>query len=93
MTTETLGAIDLIMELPEKLYFGESDKGILEIYSARESDNEVEYVRTDVFIKKAEKYLTEKFINDVSVLSGGVVSINFNAAISNFVKYMEESKV
>lgn len=43
----------------------------------------------DAFIEKAEKYLTEKFINDISVLAGGVVSINFDAAISNFVKYMK----
>ena len=49
----------------------------------------VEYVRKDDFIKNAEKYLTEKFINDVSVLAGGVVSINFDAAISSFVKYMK----
>jgi hypothetical protein len=47
------------MELPEKLYFGESDKGILEIYSARESDNEVEYIRKDVFIEEVCKYLQE----------------------------------
>ena len=49
----------------------------------------VEYVRKDDFIKNAEKYLTGKFINDVSVLAGGVVSINFDAAISSFVKYMK----
>ena len=45
---------------------------------------------TDAFIKKAEKYLTEKLIKDVSVLAGGPVSINFNAAFSNFLKYMKE---
>ena len=41
------------MKAPEKLYFGESDKGILEIYSNRESNDEIEYTRTDVFIDKA----------------------------------------
>lgn len=44
-------------EAPEKLYFGESDKGILDIYSTKESDNEVEYTRTDVFIEKATLWL------------------------------------
>lgn len=50
---------------------------------------DVEYTRTDAFIEKSKKYLTEKFIKDVSILAGGVVSINFNPAISNFVKYMK----
>lgn len=45
--------------VPEKLYFGESDKGILDIYSTKESDNEVEYVRTDAFIEKAIEYISE----------------------------------
>ena len=60
-------------EVPEKLYFRESDKGILDIYSAKESDDDIEYVRTDAVIKKAENYLrnecqrfilTEKDIDD-----------------------------
>ena len=42
---------------PEKLYFGESDKGILDIYSTKESDNEVEYIRKDAFIEKACEWL------------------------------------
>jgi hypothetical protein len=44
-------------EAPERLYFGESDKGVLDIYSTKESDNEVEYTRTDAFIEKAENFL------------------------------------
>lgn len=48
-----------------------------------------EYVHKDDFINDVEKYLTEKFIKDVSILAGGVVIINFDAAINNFVKYMK----
>ena len=48
------------MEAPEKLYFGESDKGILDIYSGRESDDEIEYTRTDAFIDKAVDYIANK---------------------------------
>ena len=80
------------MEAPEKIYLFENpisgypdDRWL----SSRSGEDDVEYTRTDAFIKKAEKYLTEKFIKDVSVLAVGVVSINFNAAISNFVKYMK----
>ena len=47
-------------EVPEKLYFRESDKGILDIYSTKESDNEVEYVRTDAFIEKARKWFEQQ---------------------------------
>ena len=48
-------------EAPEKLYFGEIDKSVLDIYSTKESDNEVEYTRTDVFIEKTLKFLDENF--------------------------------
>ena len=41
------------METPERIYFGEADKSVLDIYSTKEHEDEVEYVRTDVFIEKA----------------------------------------
>ena len=47
-------------EAPEKLYFGEVDKGgILDIYSIKESDDEIEYTRTDAFIEKACEWLSK----------------------------------
>ena len=48
-----------------------------------------EYIRTDAFIEKVENYLKNQFIKDVSVLAGGVVSINFETAINNFINYMK----
>ena len=77
-------------EAPEKLYFGESDKGILDIYSTKESDNEVEYIRTDAFIEKALAYLNSKFYFHNAFY--GVVSTDFNAMeelFEDFRKYME----
>lgn len=53
------------MEAPEKLYFGEVDKGILDIYSNRDSNDEIEYTRTEVFIDKAEKWLDEHIFDYV----------------------------
>ena len=47
-------------EAPEKLYFGERDKGVLDIYSTKESDNEVEYTHTDAFIEKAKKWFEKQ---------------------------------
>ena len=66
-------------EAPEKLYFGESDKGILDIYSTKESDNEVEYTRTDAFIEKACEWLE----NNLQGIVGGSIYID------DFRKYME----
>ena len=92
------------MKTPEKIYIQpNAHDGWFEINP--NSDIFVEYVRKDAFIEKAEKYLTGKFINDVSVLAGGavhyifaqgypflyvgVIDINFDSAISNFIKYMK----
>ena len=65
-------------EAPEKLYFGESDKGILDIYSTKESDNEVEYTRTDAFIEKAKKYIANRFL-----------APGMDNEINDFVNYMK----
>ena len=70
------------MEAPEKLYFGESDKGILDIYSGRESDDEIEYTRTDAFIEKALEWIRENirpYYHDVRY------------KYEHFKKYMEEN--
>lgn len=76
------------MKTPEKIYIQpNAHDGWFEINP--NSDIFVEYVRKDAFIEKTEKYLTGKFINDVSVLAGGAVHINFDSAISNFIKYMK----
>ena len=77
------------MKAPEKIYLTE-DNPSKEWYRTKQVGfDSIEYTRTDSFIDKAEKYFTEKFIKDVSVLTGGPVHINFNAAISNFIKYMK----
>lgn len=72
-------------EAPKRLYL--LPNGLISY--CKNTDEDVEYTRTDAFIEKAEKYLIEKFINDVSILSMGSVSINFTHAISNFLKYMK----
>jgi len=64
-------------EAPKKLYFGEFDKTCLEAYSTKESNDEIEYTRTDVFIEK-----TAKWINEHTSLSEKMV-------IENFVNYMK----
>ena len=56
---------------PEKLYFGDGDKGILDIYLTKESDNEVEYIRTNAFIEKACSWLE----NNLQGIVGGSIYI------------------
>ena len=78
-----------INEVPEKIYVHKSQYWGLMANEKNITKNGIEYIRTDAFIEKAEKYFTEKFIKDVSVLAGGAVHINFDAAFSNFIKYMK----
>lgn len=66
------------MEAPEKLYFGEGDKGLLDIYSTKESDNDVEYIRKDAFIEKAVKYIANHFL-----------APGMDNEIKDFVNYMK----
>ena len=51
-----------------------------------------EVTTIDDFIERAEKYLENQFIEDVSVLAGGIVQINFTTEIKNFVNYMKQNK-
>ena len=68
-------------EIPEKLYFGIADKGVLDIYSAKESDDEIEYTRTDAFIEKATLWLEEHLIN--------YYGYNTKAFIEDFKNFMK----
>jgi len=71
---------------PEKLYFGESDKGILDIYSTKESDNEVEYVRTDAFIEKACEFIKDNGSQYIDIVNGQLVLKK--GIIKDFKKYL-----
>jgi len=77
-------------EVPEKIYVS-IHSGIH--HYEQKNDDDIEYTRTDVFIKKIEEYLKNNFVNDVSVLAGGIVHINFSTAIENFIKYMKGERV
>ena len=77
-------------EAPEKLYFGEFDKTALEAYSNRESDNEVEYTRTDAFIDKACDWLKEnkdKYLYNTGE-KGEYIPTCSGKMIDEFRKYM-----
>ena len=54
-------------EAPKKLYFGERDKGILDIYSTKESNNDIEYIRKDAFIEKVINFLNYKLDDVVAI--------------------------
>lgn len=68
---------------PEKIYFGKYDKGILDIYSNRESDDEIEYTRTDALIEKVEEYIYKQ-LNEGRIECGDIEKF-----IEEFRKYMK----
>lgn len=71
---------------PEKLYFGlQGDTGILDIYSKRESDNDIEYVRKDAFIEKATLWLLTN-ANDYCILHN---SYDTKGLVKDFVDAMK----
>lgn len=45
------------MEAPEKIYLQEPTK----VRTEKKYDNDVEYTRTDAFIEKASKWITENY--------------------------------
>lgn len=80
------------METPERIYFGEADKSVLDIYSTKEHDDEVEYIRKDAFIKKACGWIKENITNNTNANSilvrNGCVTLGM--LIEDFKKYMED---
>lgn len=59
-------------EAPEKLYFPIDDA--LETYARKDSDEEIEYTRTDAFIKKADKFISTFFHPDDTELIDAVLN-------------------
>ena len=70
---------------PERLYFGESDKHLLDAYSTKESGDDIEYARIDVLIEKASKFFAP-YIQDNS---GGY---DRERVLKNFENYIKEEK-
>lgn len=85
-------------EAPEKLYFPIDDA--LETYARKDSDEEIEYTRTDAFVKKACEWIETNMDDYIHVEYDTVTGKPTNEAhiahkkvVEDFKKYMEESKV
>ena len=70
-------------EAPEKLYFPIDDA--LETYARKDSDEEIEYTRTDAFFSKAKKWFEEQ--NEWFDLNGNR-HCDLND-FENFINYMK----
>ena len=74
--------------VPEKLYL--LSNGLISY--CKNTDEDVEYTRTDSFIEKAEKYFIEKFevedYNDYIDVDGSPI-FNYGRFVEDFKKYME----
>ena len=82
------------MEAPEKIYVHvKNDKVTNTWNSTWIGVHDVEYIRKDAFVEKAEKFFTEKFevedYNDNIDVDGSPI-FNYCRFIENFKKYMEE---
>ena len=81
-----------VNEAPEKLYFGERDKGILDIYSKKESENDIEYIRKDTFIEKACEFLDGVIYDYIELKHANVdtfIDVNNKRFIEDFRNYMK----
>ena len=79
------------MKAPEKLYFGlQGDTGILDIYSKKESENDIEYVRKDIFIEKAAEWLDNNLWNYYDTGSIGDFEI---LKFEHFTQMIEDFKL
>ena len=76
------------MEAPEKIYLQEPTK----VRTEKKYDNDVEYIRTDAFIEKAENFFTETFdvedYNDILDVDGSPI-FNYGRFIDDFKNYMK----
>ena len=86
------------MEAPDKIYLIRNipsytslnttndchEKYLQEWYKSREKDADVEYIRADVFIRKARKYFIKELPNFRSFMESGT------AFIKNFENFMKE---
>ena len=69
------------MEAPEKLYVDTDDRlsdSILYGFTEKRKKDDIEYIRTDVFIEKAAKWINEH------------TNLSEKLIIDDFKKYMEE---
>ena len=75
-------------EAPEKLYFGRHEGSLLDTYSKKEAEDEIEYVRTDAIIEKVCAFLKDRIEHD---------SIDYPMAtmhlINDFKRYVKENKL
>ena len=66
-------------------------KYLHEWYKSREKDADVEYIRTDVVIKKVSEFIKERFYFEDSWHVKGDISI-LDKIIGDFKKYVEEQE-
>lgn len=78
------------MKAPEKLYFVDDDP-VLYLFSTKRTGNEVEYVRTDVFIEKACQWLkdnTDRYLYNTGGIDEYIPKCG-GKMIEDFKKYMK----
>lgn len=70
------------MKAPDKLYFLPDD-ALFDIFNVKESDEEVEYIRTDAFIEKAQDFFRQS--HHLFSLDGNEID-HFIEGFKNYIK-------
>ncbi len=80
---------------PEKIYIlnhtDYSDRRILNAFTEKENNNDIEYTRTDAFIEKLECWMNENFYQYAGEFAEGILT-QFDRTedcIEDFKKYMK----
>ena len=83
------------MEAPEKIYlsdFTDTTEAVFYVKQDNTKKTDIEYIRTDAFIEKAEKYFIEKFevedYNDYIDVDGSPI-FNYGRFVEDFKNYMK----
>jgi hypothetical protein len=78
---------------PEKIYIDDPTGEFDDHWSICQNNDSIEYTRTDVFIKKAEKFFTEKFeVEDynTNIDIDGSPIFNYGRFIDDFEEYLKK---
>jgi len=88
-----MGGKDLMKEAPEKLYVDTDDRlsdSILYCFTEKRKDDDIEYVRKDVFIEKACDFIKANIDHYIGHYLNDDDTYLDNSFIEDFKKYMED---
>ena len=83
------------MKAPEKLYIDSREHWMKSwtAFTTKAKGDDIEYIRSEVFIEKAKKWFKENFMNGHKWEISTYEFENIQSMVDEFKKYMEGEKV